>query len=100
MLVNGTLMTSDGNRKAKLYQKINCTSTGVPRKNQMYSVDSQFSTGLCESFMTASTTPKTSPSTVASTEIIRVTQMPSMILGKNRYSATFSQRMLGLVASV
>ena len=48
-----------------LYQNSSCTSTGVPRKNQMYSQLARDTSGFGDSRITASSTPSTIPIAIA-----------------------------------
>src|ERR1700759_2534630 len=66
-------------------QNTSCTYTGVPRKIQRYTQDTDLNTGLGESRMTASSTPNATASTIDSTVSWMVTQPPDEIRWSNRY---------------
>ena len=76
---------------AMFAQKKSCTSTGVPRKNQMYSQLPPDTSGFDESRMTASTTPSTMPMTIAMTVSSIVVSRPLRMRCEKRYSPTTSQ---------
>ena len=73
-----------GYSAAMLYQKSSCTSTGVPRKNQMYSQLPPETSGLGDSRMTDSTSPSTTPIAIAMTVSSSVTRRPSRMRSSNR----------------
>ena len=65
-----------GSTRARLNQKKICTRTGVPRKNQMYNQLTVDTTGLGDSRMTASTTPRMIPVSMARTVSSSVVTIP------------------------
>jgi hypothetical protein len=89
-----------GRTAFRLYQKKIWTSTGVPRKNQMYSQLTHDITGLGESRITASTTPSTMPITIASTVSSMVTTIPPRMKGRKSQVQTWFQSRLGAAARV
>ena len=74
--VKGMPMSMLLRTRFRLNQKKICTSTGVPRKNQMYSQLTQDITGLGDKRITARITPRTIPMAIASTVNSRVTRIP------------------------
>ncbi len=66
------------------YQKMIWTSTGVPRKNQMYSQLAPDTSGFGDRRMTASNTPSTTPIAIAITVSSIVIRSPSRIRSSNR----------------
>ena len=67
-----------------LNQKRIWSSSGVPRKNQMYSQLAPETIGLGDWRMTARITPSTTPTTIESTVSSSVTTTPWRIRGSNR----------------
>jgi hypothetical protein len=67
-----------------LYQKISCTSSGVPRKNQMNPRLIRLTMGLSEMRMTARTVPSAMPAIIEITVNTTVSSAPRSISGDNR----------------
>ena len=74
---NGTPSEMRGYRKARLNQNSSWTSTGVPRKSQMYAQLALESSGFADSRMTARITPSTIPIAMATTVSRIVSSRPS-----------------------
>ena len=67
-----------------LYQKISCTSSGVPRKNQMYARLIVLTIGLAERRMIARTVPRATPAVIEITVSTMVRSGTTRICGRNR----------------
>jgi hypothetical protein len=67
-----------------LYQKISCTSSGVPRKNQMNPRLMLLKMGLSEMRITARTVPSATPAIIEMTVNTTVSSAPRNISGANR----------------
>src|ERR1700682_1912769 len=80
-------------------QKSSCTRTGVALKNQIYSQLVADRSGLVDSRITASTTPKITPIAIALTVSSSVSSTPSRILWSKRYSPTTCHSIRLLVAT-
>ena len=65
-----------------LYQSRICTSTGVPRKSQMYVHAAPETSGFGDSRITASSTPRAIPITIDAAVSSSVTTRPSRIRGE------------------
>ena len=83
-----------------LNQKTSCTSTGVPRKNQMYSQDADDSIGLADSRISARATPPTMPMTMAITVSSMVATRPLMMPPSKKNCWTVDQSRFWLVTSM
>jgi hypothetical protein len=77
---NGIPTEIFGYKNARLNQTSSWTSTGVPRKNQMYSQLDPDSSGFADSRMTASTTPSAIPIAMQTTVSRIVTPRPASTL--------------------
>src|SRR6478752_547385 len=73
---NGIASEIWGNSVERLYQKINCTSSGVPRKNQMNSDAEELARVSFDNRAIASTSPSAVPITIATTVNPRLTERP------------------------
>ena len=65
-------------------QKMSCTSSGVPRKNQMYRLAAWLATGIRRCRATAASTPSPIPTSCASTEIHSVLSAPCRMSASKR----------------
>ena len=78
-----------------LNQKKICTSTGVPRKNQIYGQLTHDITGFGDSRITARMAPSTTPTSMASAVNSRVRRMPRKMSPLKRNFSTTSQPVCG-----
>ena len=81
----------DRSTVGRLNQKMSCTSTGVPRKNQMYSHATPETMGFLDRRMMARITPRTTPMSMAMTVSLMVLATPVRMGLLNRYWRTTSQ---------
>ena len=92
-------MEMRGNNVDMLYQKMSCTSSGVPRKNQMNSPASEVASLSVDMRMMARISPSATPMTIATTVRPSVTDRPCMTVGSKTYCATTGQPKFGLTAT-
>ena len=81
------------------FQNSSWTRTGVPRKNHTYTQLAPLVSGLGDSRMTASTTPRTIPMTIATTVSSSVASRPRRIRLVKKKWPTTSHPKRGLVAT-
>ena len=93
---NGTPRLSLWNRAPANPQKSSWTSSGVPRKNQMYSQLKPETSGLGDSRITANRTPSMMPTAIEMTVNSIVLRTPLRMRWSNRYCPTTLHSKLGL----
>ena len=97
---NGMAIEILGNKTDRLYQKISCTSSGVPRKNQMKRPASEAASVSFDMRATATASPSTEPSTIATAVRPSDTVRPFKTVGSKKYCATTGQPKFGLMAQM